>query len=199
MELSILSTLFCEKITSFPGSRPSHHLKAEVTQGYAVTYRTIGQRAFLFVTSVGSWLWNDEITQPLQMLTFCNHTYVFDVEFTKTQIVICDLLVYKNKVLTSRDQLERMEAARKWCHLYEGPKTVCGADDRSYKSAYPAYVLDFTDMTLSVKNLYPSFHRHHIWTSRPSAGVDGLFFTRLLDRYMPYKSTGILVWTPCDT
>jgi len=198
----MLSKIFDQKITTFPGSRPSHAVQGRSVQhGYAMTYQTSGQRAFLFMTPVGNWLWNDEKVETIHTLETRDQTYIFDVEVTKDHIYISDVLVYDGLSIASRDHLERKEAARKWAHLYLGSKTqdrVC-ADTRSFKSAYPDYIIHLGNgMSISVKNTYPPVCRQHIWDNRPTCAT-GLLFVKLLDTYRTYKSRGTLVWVPQAT
>jgi hypothetical protein len=167
--------------------------------GYSVSFRTPGTRAFLFMTPFGSWLWNDDLVRPLDMLMPCTYTSIFDVETTTSRICISDVLVYKNRSLIGRCYLERMEAARKWMHLYTDPKTLMDGDGEkwSFRSAYPSYQIEQNGTTITVKNLYPAGCRHELWMHRPSSiNSTGLLFTRLLDRYRPYTSPGTLSWTP---
>ena len=184
MELSVLVEVFQQRITDFPGGTPPAVFASSMHNGFVASYGTTGASAFLFVTPSGAWLWN-HVQESVPVAGLASKLCIFEVEVTSACLYITDVLVYETTVLTSRDYLERVEAARKWMHLsFQGCKVVV-SDPHACRSAYPQYVLQVPEWQVRVQCAYPAFELDTLWARRPSE-TRGIVYHRTLDRYRPH-------------
>jgi len=198
MELSLLSEVFQQPIRTFPGSRPLPEVDPGMNplhNGYVMSYTTLGDRALLFMSPTGAWLWNISTNLPIPLSHLPTDLYIFEVEVTPGEIYISDVLVYANRVVISRDYLERLETARKWSDAYRGNKQLLSSDTTACRSAYGEYVIGAGVHTIRIRRIYPAFQIEGFWKRR-TREVQGLVFHRLLVRYEPFCSSGLLEWQP---
>jgi hypothetical protein len=179
MELTLLSEVFHRPITNFP--RDPHTTPA-LPNGSVVSFQTTGTHAYLFVTPSAAWLWN-HVQASVPIAGLASELCIFEVEVTPACLYITDVLVLDTTVLTSRDYLERVEAARKWMHL-SGQGLPVHSDRDACRSAYPSYVLQLPKWQLHIQRAYPAYELGALWARRPSE-TQRLIAHRTLDHYRP--------------
>ena len=144
MELRILSQIHGETLTAAPTQKYTvTRTMPYPMQAYAGTWmRTGGRRAYLFVSPSGAWVWDGQRHALDLRVCETDMICVFIVHVSGTDVCIEDMLLYQNRSLISRDYLERMEAARKWMHLYAGHKTLVSVTADQYGSRYSEYLIE---------------------------------------------------------
>ena len=196
MELTILSTIFGQKIQDFRGGPPSSKIPAPtLIQGYVASFRARGPKMLLFVTPDRTWLWNgvssDELTNRLQ---FAGDLFVFDVQRSAGSIIyVTDVLVYAGRSIVTCDFRERLETVRKLFSTH--PETRAGQplreqEDPECPTTCPSahadcHLMISDEISIGIKQIYPSVYVDLLWTQLPK-WADGITLDKLLAVYSPF-------------
>jgi len=168
-----------------------------IQRGYVCSQKADGVRVLLLLTGETAYLFLRN--WDCQMVPFASDgLYLFDTELVAgTHAFVFDCLIYKNQPAIHHDYLYRIELFRRWLSLH-GTEKATAAHPLEVGTQYAHATVQLASSLQVLPKPVFNATAQQVWTIPAPFLVDGLIFTRLLDRYRMNLSSprSILKWKP---